>query len=209
METPPSEPLPRDTTKPTNNSGPNILLIGCLIPFVGIFAIFLWLMSAQLQLWLSDSLSSLVPIQLQPEESKPQEETVKSPSPVSSPTDDLKPGESRVIYDYTQQGPPPEFVPLELKGYDWYKDSEYTIAEGEVKNRSDERIENLMAVVSVYDKNGNFITSKDSLIEYNPLLAGQTSPFKVYVRWNPEMHRAKVEFKTFNGTVISHQEVGN
>jgi hypothetical protein len=47
------------------------------------------------------------------------------------------------------------------------------------------------------------ITSNSSLITYNPVLAGQTSPFKVMKSHNPAMHSASVEFGYLTGGKIA------
>ena len=68
-----------------------------------------------------------------------------------------------------------------------------------VKNLTNESIDNIEAVATIYDENGNFITSESALIDYRPLLAGQTSPFSIMVRKNPAMTDYRVEFKEFSG----------
>jgi hypothetical protein len=74
--------------------------------------------------------------------------------------------------------------------------------EGQVRNLSNEPLENMMVVGTCYDKEGNFIKSDDALIDYNPILPGQTSPFKTISTGNPAMARFRVEFKTlFGGTL--------
>ncbi|RJQ26331.1 MAG: hypothetical protein C4589_09855 [Peptococcaceae bacterium] len=75
-------------------------------------------------------------------------------------------------------------------------------AVGQVKNISGSKLDNVMAVVSFYDKNGDFITSADALIDYNPIMPGQTSPFKVIETYNPAMQKASVEFKYLMGGTI-------
>ena len=73
-----------------------------------------------------------------------------------------------------------------------------------MKNVSSEPIENLQALVSYSTKDGTFITAADGLVAYNPLLPGQTSPFKVMVSHNPAMKSASLAFKTmFGGGVAS------
>ena len=90
-------------------------------------------------------------------------------------------------------------APLELGDWHWSNEHGYAIVEGVVKNVSGSRLKNVMAVVTFYTKNKKFITSSDSLLEYNPVMPGQTSPFKVMVKKNPQMHTAYVDFKTMFG----------
>lgn len=94
--------------------------------------------------------------------------------------------------------------PLEVQSWSWREEYGYAIAEGAVKNVSSAPIENLQAVVSFSTKDGTFIASDDALVAYNPLLPGQTSPFKVMARHNPAMSKAGLSFKSlFGGEVES------
>jgi len=92
---------------------------------------------------------------------------------------------------------------LELLNWRWSSEHGYVTAEGQVKNISGKKLENVEALVTWYDKNGDMITSDGSLIEYNPILPGQTSPFKVMERYNPAMQKASIEFKFMWGNRIS------
>jgi hypothetical protein len=79
----------------------------------------------------------------------------------------------------------------------------YHYVEGQVKNVSDESLKNVVVVATWYDKDGNFIKTDDALIDYNPILPGQTSPFKTITSGNPAMSRYTVEFKHLLGGTIS------
>ena len=68
----------------------------------------------------------------------------------------------------------------------------FVIAEGQVNNISNRNLENIQAVVSFFTSDGTFITTGDALIEYNPILPGQTIPFKVMKRFNPAMDTARI-----------------
>lgn len=85
------------------------------------------------------------------------------------------------------------------------QDSGYMIAEGTVTNNTTEALKDVAAVVSFNDASGKLVTSEDSLIEYNPILAGQTSPFKVMATYNPAMATCSVSFKELMGGEISSQ----
>lgn len=91
---------------------------------------------------------------------------------------------------------------LELQQWNWHEEHGYAIAEGAIKNISSESLDNVVAVMLIYDKNGNFIKSDDALIEYRPILPGQTSPFKVMSSFNPEMNKATINFKAFSGGTL-------
>ena len=93
----------------------------------------------------------------------------------------------------------PELKILSKKGTIEYS---FVIVEGQVQNISSARLEAVQAVVTHYDGNGNFVTSDSALIEYDPLLPGQTSPYKVHTRHNPAMKTFNVEFKRLLGGEI-------
>lgn len=76
--------------------------------------------------------------------------------------------------------------------------------EGQAKNISGGPLRRIEAVVSYYTRDGTFLTSSTALIEYNPVLDGQISPFKVITRYNPEIATCNVEFKEFNGGSVHH-----
>lgn len=83
----------------------------------------------------------------------------------------------------------------------------YVEARGLVKNISDRSLRNVEAVANFYDKNGNFITSSSALIKFNPILAGQTSPFTVMETYNPAMKKASIQFKfLMGGTIPTYQK---
>jgi len=48
----------------------------------------------------------------------------------------------------------------------------------------------------------SFITTDSALIDYNPILSGQISPYKVMRRINPMMEHYTIEFKENLGTAI-------
>jgi len=91
---------------------------------------------------------------------------------------------------------------LELIDYNCYKQSDYFITEGQVKNISSLPIESVEAVVTAYTEDNKFVRSDSSFIEYNPIMPNQVSPFKVMMRDNPQIKRCKVEFKEFWGSEI-------
>ena len=97
---------------------------------------------------------------------------------------------------------PPAAPQLELKGFSWHTEYGYAILEGQVTNVSSQPLKNVTAVASFYDAKGGFITSSEALIEYNPILPGQTSPFSVGTTENPAMEKAAVDFKDLLGGTI-------
>lgn len=95
---------------------------------------------------------------------------------------------------------------LELQSWHWGESYSYAIAEGTVKNISGDSLKNVTAVIQFYDKDGTFITSAEALIDYNPILPNQISPFKAMATYNPAMKKAGVEFKNLLGGTLEFRE---
>lgn len=103
---------------------------------------------------------------------------------------------------------PPETAPatLTVRSWNWNEQYSYAIVEGTVKNNSAQPIRNLQAVVEFTDKSGNFITSGSALVEFRPLMPGQSSPFKVMESFNPMMKSANLRFKELMGGEIDFDQ---
>jgi hypothetical protein len=93
---------------------------------------------------------------------------------------------------------------LELDGNTGERGYGYITISGQVKNISGSPMKDVEAVATFVDKAGNFVTSDDALIDYNPILAGQTSPFKVMQTENPAITSWKVSFKSLFGSEIPY-----
>jgi hypothetical protein len=91
---------------------------------------------------------------------------------------------------------------LRINRFTWHVEYDYAIAEGTVTNLTNTSLRNVEAVVSFHDGNGGFVTSDDAIIEYNPILPGQTSPFKTMTNFNPAIRTASIEFKELMGGTI-------
>ncbi|MGO9607859.1 MAG: hypothetical protein ACLQAT_31410 [Candidatus Binataceae bacterium] len=74
--------------------------------------------------------------------------------------------------------------------------------QGEVKNISGAPITDLEGVAIARTADGKLISSNNLLVEYGPLLPGQTSPFKGYVEYNPAIHSVDLAFKKMLGGTI-------
>lgn len=118
----------------------------------------------------------------------------------------MTPEEARARARAEYTAPVPAGPKLELVKSNWYTEYDYAIFEGQVKNISSLPLENVEAVVSFYDANNAFITSSDALIDFNPILPGQVSPFKVMKTLNPAMKKAGVQFKDLMGGTIAYRE---
>ena len=91
---------------------------------------------------------------------------------------------------------------LELVSYTCGREYGYFKVTGQVKNISSKPIESVVAVGSMYTKDGTFVKSDEALIKYNPILVDQTSPFEVIGTDNPEIDKCQIEFKEFFGGTI-------
>ena len=91
---------------------------------------------------------------------------------------------------------------LELTSWAWRHEHGYAIVEGLVENIWDKKLKGVMAVAIFSDEDGTFIKSDYSVVEFNPLLPGQQSPFKIMSSWNPAMNKCRVQFKSILGPEI-------
>lgn len=92
---------------------------------------------------------------------------------------------------------------LQLLSWNWHSEHGYVTVEGQVKNVSSKPLEHVAVVATFFTADGTFITSSEALIDYNPILPGQTSPFKTMETGNPAMEKAKIDFKYLFGGSIS------
>lgn len=91
---------------------------------------------------------------------------------------------------------------LELLSFKCSKEYGFSKVTGEVKNISGKSMESVVAVGSFYTADNTFVKSSDAIIDYNPILPGQTSPFQVITSSNPEITKCKIAFKEFFGGTI-------
>lgn len=91
---------------------------------------------------------------------------------------------------------------LEVQSFRVYQQYGYAHIDGLVKNISAESMDAVVAVAEFYASDGTFVKSADALIEYNPILAGQSSPFEVLTTDNPAITEGKISFKEFWGGTI-------
>jgi tetratricopeptide (TPR) repeat protein len=78
----------------------------------------------------------------------------------------------------------------------------YVITEGEVTNISNSPIRHLEIIASIYSSDGSFMRSDSALVTYDPVMPGQTTPFKAIGPYNPMISTCKVAFKRFSGAVV-------
>lgn len=93
-----------------------------------------------------------------------------------------------------------------LPGGGCTKSYSFITYEGRVRNISGKSLRNVMAVASYFTKDGTFVKTADALIDFNPVLDGQISPFKTITTDNPAIQRCSVEFKELLGSKIPHYQ---
>ena len=77
---------------------------------------------------------------------------------------------------------------------------------GEVKNVSSNKLKNVVAVGVFRTKDGELVKSEDALIDYNPIMPGQTSPFSAGGTDNPQISGCQLEFKYLMGGTVEYVE---
>ena len=93
---------------------------------------------------------------------------------------------------------------LRIESWRCYHEHGYQFVAGEVTNISDRRLENVTVVATFRDGSGNFVKSTDALIDYDPILPDQTSPFEAGTTGNPAIERCSIDFKHLMGGTISY-----
>lgn len=105
----------------------------------------------------------------------------------------------------SQQAQPAPAVTLKLLGLHTSRTSEhYVTTQGQVRNISGGSLKNVLAVVTYYDGSGSFISTDNALVDYNPLLPGQTTTFSVMAPYNPAMKSSSIAFAFLGGSAIPH-----
>lgn len=96
--------------------------------------------------------------------------------------------------------------PLKLNSSKCRKEYGFVKYSGEVTNRTKQPIDNLMAVGVFRTSNGDHVKSASALIDFQPLLPGQRSPFTVTTSDNPAIKNCFVAFKTMFGAAIRFED---
>lgn len=93
---------------------------------------------------------------------------------------------------------------LVLFNWNWSSEHGFVTVEGQVGNISGRKLQNVEALAQFYTADKKFITSDSALVEYNPLMPGQVSPFKVMATYNPLMKSASISFKLMWGDALDY-----
>lgn len=73
---------------------------------------------------------------------------------------------------------------------------------GQVRNITEAAMPGVLAVVTWYDENGEFVTVERAPVSFQPIRAGEDSPFEVLTEADPRMARYVVEFQRIGGGSI-------
>jgi hypothetical protein len=88
---------------------------------------------------------------------------------------------------------------LRVEGWTWKKYHDDMFAEGTVTNISGGLLRNVTVRVTYWTAPGVVVSSDVALIEYNPILPGESSPFKVVSLYNAAVARGKLKFAILRG----------
>ena len=98
---------------------------------------------------------------------------------------------------------------LRIGSWRCYKEYGFVQIDGQVTNISDASLDAVMAVGTFQTKSGTFVKSDHAMIDYQPIMAGQTSPFKVMTTDNPMIADCHVSFQfLFGGTISFDKTAG-
>ena len=104
---------------------------------------------------------------------------------------------------------PDDVAQPKLKVLSWSCGGEYGYSnvQGEVQNISSENLPNVQVVGEFKTADGDLIKTADAMIDYNPILPGQKSPFKALTTSNPAIKKCGMSFKFLMGGEIPTTEV--
>ncbi len=96
-----------------------------------------------------------------------------------------------------QEPAPSSALIYELQLLSWrnYTEYGYIHVVGEVKNISNSKLDNVTAVVTFRTEDGTLVKTDEALIDYNPLMSGQTSAFTVLATENPAIKKLSLGFQ--------------
>ncbi|HHV77330.1 MAG TPA: hypothetical protein GXX39_08180 [Syntrophothermus lipocalidus] len=93
---------------------------------------------------------------------------------------------------------------LQLINWRWYQSSDiFFVAEGKIKNVGKEDLDQVKAVFSLYDKEGNLLKNESADLESKTLRPGKVSLFRVAATVHPKACQARVDFRDFCGDFLA------
>jgi hypothetical protein len=75
--------------------------------------------------------------------------------------------------------------------------------EGEIKNTSTRSIGHVAITATFFNKKGGFISNGETMINFQPILPGQISPFSGYGGSNPSINYVRIKVAKFEGRELS------
>lgn len=78
---------------------------------------------------------------------------------------------------------------------------------GEVKNTSNKKLDHVTAVGTFRTASGDLVKTAMAMVEFNPIMPGQPSPFHVITTNNPEISKCEVYFKHLIGGQIAAKDM--
>ena len=100
----------------------------------------------------------------------------------------------------------PEPPPLEVLSWRCDNEHGYIHVRGEVRNVSSRKLENVVAVGEFRTKDGELVKTGEALLDYNPIMPGQKSPFSAGGTDNPSIKNCQIAFKYLMGGSIPYTE---
>lgn len=91
---------------------------------------------------------------------------------------------------------------LELIDWHWSEEHGYLKAEGRVRNLTDRPLRRVQVVVTYTTSGGDLVKHSQAMVDYDPILPGQVSPWSTITTGNPAAARASVDFKELFGGSI-------
>lgn len=93
---------------------------------------------------------------------------------------------------------------LEVLSFRCEKEHGFVYVRGEVRNISPRKLQNVTAVGNFRNAQGALVKTETALVEYNPLMPGQTSPYQAGGTGNPQITNCSVGFKHLMGGAIDY-----
>ena len=110
----------------------------------------------------------------------------------------------RLIDDATKHIEQLQKATLIIESWSWQRSGSGAFVEvnGEVANNTSKKLDGVVAVATFKTADDELVTTAQSIVEFNPLLPGQKSPFKCITAFNPRMKTCSLKFKFLMGRQI-------
>jgi hypothetical protein len=105
----------------------------------------------------------------------------------------------------SRSDPPSSSGPqLHVLAFSCSNEDGYAHVRGEVRSLASRPIENLMVIGELRQADGTLIKTAEAMVEYDPLMPGQASPFHALTPHNPLATNCGLAFKTLWGGQIAY-----